>query len=83
MARIASGTKAIPKHGYVVSAHNTNELSISPATIYIGGGGNIAVVTAGGETLTFVGVIKGTILPVKVRVVKSTGTTASNLIALY
>lgn len=52
--------------------------------IYIGIGGNLAVILAN-DTLpvTFLGVIAGTILPVMAQTVQLTGTTATNLIALY
>lgn len=53
------------------------------AWIYVGGGGNIAVKTLGGSEVTFVGVIAGTTLPVMVEQVKSTSTTATNLIACW
>lgn len=54
-----------------------------PGQIYIGGAGNLKVLTEGGDTQTFVGVIKGTILPVQVRKVFATGTSASNLLVMY
>jgi len=53
------------------------------ATIYVGGAGNIAVKTADGDEVTFVGVLKGTILPVLILQVKATGTTATNMLATY
>ena len=51
-------------------------------SIYVGGDGNVAVITAGGDTITFQGVLGGTILPVKVKKVLATGTTATNLVGL-
>ena len=51
--------------------------------IYVGGPGNLKVDMVDGGTVTFVGVVAGTILPIQVRRVYATGTTASNLIALY
>ncbi len=83
MARSNPGVKAIPQHGFAITPHNSDELQVTPCTVYIGGAGNLNVVTAGGESLLFTGVIKGAILPVQVRIVKSTSTTASLLIGLY
>lgn len=51
--------------------------------LYIGGAGNIKVDTAGGSTVTLNGAAAGSILPVSVDRVYSTGTTATNIIALY
>lgn len=50
--------------------------------LYVGTTGNIAVRMADGTSLTFTSVPVG-ILPIQVDMVKSTGTTASNIIALY
>ncbi len=54
-----------------------------PGTIYVGGAGNLKVLTEGDDEVTFAGVIKGTILPVQVKKVFATGTTATNLLVTY
>ena len=51
--------------------------------LYIGSGGNLTVLTAGGQTVLFSNVLGGTFLPVQVLKVFSTGTTASNFVALW
>ena len=51
--------------------------------VYVGVTGDLAVVTAGGDTATFVAVPAGMILPVQVIKVLATGTTAASLIALH
>lgn len=51
--------------------------------LYIGGAGNIKVTTAGGDTVTFTGLLAGMFLPVQVLRVWSTDTTATNIIALW
>ena len=53
------------------------------AVMYVGVGGNVAVETIGGDSITFTGVISGSFLPVMVSKVKATGTTASDIIALW
>lgn len=50
--------------------------------IYVGGAGNVTVVTTGGDTVTFTAPPVGTILPVEVQLVKATGTTATLLVGL-
>jgi hypothetical protein len=51
--------------------------------LYIGGDGNLSVVMSGGGTVAFTGLLGGTILPVRVDRVRSTGTTAQDIVALY
>jgi hypothetical protein len=70
----------------------THAIAIVPAdagtleaasVVYVGGDGNVAVLTKAGETATFVGLSAGDILPVLVMRVNSTNTTATNLVALW
>ena len=50
--------------------------------LYIGGSGNVSVISAAGETVTFSNVQSGSILPVRVTHVRSTGTTATLIIGM-
>ncbi|HET6916163.1 MAG TPA: hypothetical protein VFH56_08745 [Acidimicrobiales bacterium] len=65
-----------------VTPNDTGSLS-DTFGIYVGGPGNLKVDMVHSGTVTFVGVVAGTILPIQVSRVYATGTTASNLIALY
>jgi hypothetical protein len=51
--------------------------------LYIGTGGNIRLLTDGEDDVTFFNVLGGTFLPVQVKRVFVTGTTASNIVALW
>jgi hypothetical protein len=51
--------------------------------LFVGGDGNVSLVTALGNTVVFTGVLGGSILPVRCTKVRSTGTTATNIVALY
>ena len=51
--------------------------------LYAGSGGSIRVLTIGGDDLTFVGTAAGAFIPVQVKRVFSTGTAATNIIALW
>ena len=56
--------------------------SIEPCVLYVGGGGEITVTTAGGDVVNFIGIATGTFLPVqaiKVHPISS----ATNIIALW
>ena len=51
--------------------------------LYIGGTGTVSVVTIGGDIITFNGVPAGTTLPIQVVKLRSTGTTATLVNALW
>ena len=51
--------------------------------IYIGGAGNIAVTMADGTAITFNALAVGVVHLLSVKQVKATGTTATNIVALY
>lgn len=53
------------------------------SVIFVGVGGNVKVTTAQGTAVTFTGVNAGSVLPVQVRRVWSTGTTASSMTAVF
>lgn len=50
--------------------------------IYVGGAGALAVVTQGGQSVTFAAVPAGSILYVKTQKVLATGTVATSLVGL-
>ena len=50
--------------------------------IYVGGAGNVSVVTAGGETVIFTAPPVGSIIPVETTFVRATLTTATNLVGM-
>ena len=56
---------------------------LAKAGLYIGGAGNVRVTMASGADVTFSGVPAGTVLRVAVRRVWATGTTATDIVALY
>lgn len=68
--------------GFAITPDDSNDLAVDAGSIYVGVTGNIALVTVGGTTLTFLAVQAGSILAVKARRVLATGTTATNLIGL-
>lgn len=51
--------------------------------IYVGGAGDLVVVTTRDEAITFAGVLAGTLLPIVAKRVNSTSTTATNIVALF
>ena len=75
-----------------VSAHRASAITPSDVTVfeqptrglYIGGAGNITVDMAdGGSSVLFVGLLGGGVYPFQVTRIYATGTTATNIVALY
>jgi hypothetical protein len=52
------------------------------AILYVGGTGNVKVLTAYGNTITFNGVPAGSFIPCLVAQVFNTGTTATDMVAI-
>ena len=68
--------------GFAVTPSNATNFNAWARGLYIGGAGNVVLVTPGGTQLTFVGLVAGQILPVACGRVNSTNTTATNIVAL-
>jgi len=78
---------APPSAGEAITPSDTttgaNEFSTFSRYIYIGGAGAVRVITTAGSTLTFSAVPVGTMLPVQAKQVLATGTTATDMLALW
>jgi len=57
--------------------------STEPAVLYIGGAGNVQVTTMGGDVILLTGISAGSFLPVQVKGISTTNTTATGIIALF
>jgi hypothetical protein len=69
--------------GAAVTPNDNTDLAVASKRLWIGGAGNVALITVKGTTLTYTAVPAGTYLMVRASRVKSTGTTASNIVAEY
>lgn len=84
----SSGEMNPAGNAVAVVPSDVTDLDQFTRALYIGAAGNLTVIMAG-ETLTsttvvtFNNVISGTILPIRVRRIKATLTTASNIVALF
>lgn len=65
---------------FAVTPSDTNDLSVTTRSLYVGGTGNVRVVAKDGGTVTYSNVPAGSRLPVRVSRVLATGTTATNII---
>ena len=71
------------ENGEAVTPHDENELAVVSRALYVGTGGDLVVALASGTTLTLPNVQDGSLLPVRVRRVNATGTTATGIVSLY
>jgi len=68
------------------SAFTILSQSTEPAVLYVGtaaAGATLKVRSAGGDDATFVNIQQGSFIPVQVKRVYDTGTSASNIVALF
>jgi len=77
------GLSSPADHAAVVTPSDSTDLPNFCRGLYVGVTGNVAVVTTGGSTVTFYALNAGCVLPVRVARVLATGTTATNLVALW
>lgn len=68
----------IPRNAAAVTPSDTTE--IFGHALYVGGGGNVAMVTEGGQTVTFSGVPAGTTIVQRFTKILNAGTTATALV---
>lgn len=71
------------ENGFAITPHNTNELAHITRELYVGTGGNIALELKEGDSITLTNVADSMRLPLRVRKVLATGTTATNIVGLY
>lgn len=60
----------------------TNGAELYAVALYVAGTGDVTVVTEQGDTVTFTDVPAGSILPIRVRQVRATGTDATGIVGL-
>lgn len=76
-------------HGVAVTPSDSaqildaNSNVVASRMLYIGGAGTLKIQTDKNQALTFGAVVAGTIIPIETSKVFATGTSATNIIALY
>ena len=66
-----------------VTPSDSAPLPIASKRLWVGGAGNVSLVTTGGVAIIYSGVPAGSYLQVRAAQVNATGTTATNIIAEY
>jgi hypothetical protein len=84
------GQKTSPSAAYPMFPESASAVTASdsvafnePSVVYVGAAGNVRVTTSGGDDVLFTGVQAGGIIPVRVKQVWATNTTASSLVRIY
>tara|TARA_Y100000385_G_C12928263_1_gene565627 strand:+ start:193 stop:708 length:516 start_codon:yes stop_codon:yes gene_type:complete len=88
VAIIGNDTVIVQTVGTFANSQNVTVLkgSDEPAVLYVGtaaAGATLKVRSAGGDDATFVNIQQGSFIPVQVKRVYNTGTTATNIVALF
>ena len=71
----------VPSRAAAVTPSDTTQIYAS--ALFVGGAGDVAVVTEGGDTVTFSGVQAGSMLVLRIKQVRATSTTASAIVRLW
>jgi len=74
-----TGVIVTPSDSTDITGSNSN----TPATLFVGVGGNIEVITLGGSTLLLKNIPSGSFMPIQVTRVRLTNTTASDIVAIF
>ena len=80
---MSTGFDSPARGAAAVTPNDSADLATTSRGIYIGAGGDVVVTTVYGHTVTFKAVPQGIILPVCASRILATGTTATNLLALF
>jgi hypothetical protein len=80
---VSNSVQAPARNAEAVTPHNTTELDTVSRALWVGGGGNITVLMADGQTVLISGIASGTLLPIQIKRVNSTGTTATLMVAFH
>lgn len=71
------------KHALAVTPSDSADLAYTTRAIFVGGAGALKVRMLSGEDVVFTGVTAGTVLPIHAIRVWSSGTTATNITAIF
>ena len=65
-----------------VTPHDTNELEYVAKALFIGTGGTLSLIAQEDTAAVSLTVVAGQIVPVRAKIVRATGTTATGIVAL-
>ncbi len=79
----ADAISAPAQRAFTITPSDAVDLAAETRGLWVGASGDLALVLASGDEVIVAGAVGGTLLPLRVRRVKATGTTASQLVGLY
>ena len=72
-----------PEHAVAITPDDDTPLTHVTRALFVGTGGDVAVVMTGSGSVKLANVPSGTLLPIRVERVLATGTTAGNIVGLW
>lgn len=66
-----------------ITASDSVNLNFVCRGVYVGGAGDVAAVMTSGDVVTFAGATAGSVLPLRVKRINSTNTTATSLVCIW
>ncbi len=78
-----TGIEAPAGNAAAVTPSDGTDLGHVTRALYVGGSGDLALITQHGQTVTLKNTVAGSMLPIRVARVKAIGTTASNIVAFW
>lgn len=79
-----SGWSSPARNAFAITPSDSADLAFLTRGIYVGGAGNLSVILADDtDPVSFVGVLAGTLLALRAKRVRATGTTATSLVGVY
>ncbi|HET9511489.1 MAG TPA: hypothetical protein VFO80_10105 [Sphingomonas sp.] len=82
-SNVADAPSAPATRLVAVVPHDTDPLPDTPKALYVGTGGTIVLAGIAGGDATLLNVPDGTILPIRARFVRASGTTAQAIVGLH
>ena len=79
----ADAINAPAQHGFAITPSDSVDLAAETRGLWVGGSGDLALTMASGDEVTVAGAVGGSLLPLRIRRVRATGTTATALVGLY
>jgi len=76
------GLNAPAADAFAITPNNSADLAVAARAVYVGGAGDLEVVTLAGTTVLFAGVPSGTTIPCSVARVRAANTTATSIVGL-
>lgn len=78
-----SGLESPALEAAEVTPSDSSDLASDSRSLYVGGAGTLRVTMTGGQVVNLTGISAGLVLPLRVRRVHATGTTATGIVALW